>query len=136
MRILILCTGNSCRSQMAEAFLNNMDGITAFSAGTNPSNQVHPFAIKVMKEEGIDMSANKPKHSDSFINHHFDFVITVCDNAKESCPIFTGDVKQQLHIGFEDPDAVEGNEEFVISEFRRIRDEIKIAFTDFTNKNK
>ncbi len=131
MKILILCTGNSCRSQMAEAFLNNMDGIIAFSAGTNPSKRVHPLAIKVMQEEGIDISNNNPKNSDGFISDSFDYVITVCDNAKESCPIFTGDVRKQLHIGFEDPDEVEGSDEFILSEFRRIRDEIKIAFDEF-----
>jgi len=132
MKILILCTGNSCRSQMAEAFLNNMNrGITAHSAGTKPSKQVHPLAVKVMQELGINISDHKPKHSDSFVSDNFDFVITVCDNAKESCPIFIGKVKQQLHIGFEDPDAVEGSEEFVLSEFRRIRDEIKEQFEDF-----
>ena len=135
MKILILCTGNSCRSQMAEAYLNNMQkGITAFSAGTNPSKQVHPLAIKVMLEDGIDISNHQPKNSDLYVSKSFDYVITVCDNAKESCPIFTGDVKQQLHIGFEDPDAVEGSDEFVLSEFRRIRDEIKEQFTEFITK--
>ncbi|MCK5846481.1 MAG: arsenate reductase ArsC [Bacteroidales bacterium] len=135
MTILILCTGNSCRSQMAEAFLNNMEGITAFSAGTNPSKQVHPLAIKVMLEEGIDISKNKPKNSNVFVNDSFDYVITVCDNAKESCPIFTGDVKKQIHMGFEDPDEVKGSSEFILSEFRRIRGEIKTAFIKFIDLN-
>jgi arsenate reductase len=117
---------------MAEAYIRaQSDKIEVYSAGTNPSKRVHPLAIKVMKEDGIDINSHSPKSSDSFINKSFDYVITVCDNAKETCPIFSGDVKHQLHIGFEDPDAVEGSDEFVLSEFRRIRDEIKERFKNF-----
>lgn len=131
-RILILCTGNSCRSQMAEAFLKSFDQeLEVFSAGTNPSNQVHPKAIKVMKECDIDLSNHYPKKVDQFINQSFDFVITVCDNARESCPVFIGKVGKQLHIGFEDPAEAKGTEEVIISEFRRIRDEIKIGLKNF-----
>ncbi|MBX3009301.1 MAG: arsenate reductase ArsC [Melioribacteraceae bacterium] len=131
-KILILCTGNSCRSQMAEGFLKSFDTeLEVFSAGTKPSNQVHPKAVQVMNELGIDLSANYPKHSDNFINEELDYVITVCDNAKEACPVFLGKVGKQLHIGFEDPADATGTEEEVLSVFRRIRDEIKIDFYKF-----
>ncbi|AFN74305.1 Arsenate reductase [Melioribacter roseus P3M-2] len=131
-RILILCTGNSCRSQMAEGFLKSFDpDLEVFSAGTNPSSQVHPNAVKVMKEVGIDLSNNYPKNVDEFINQSFDYVITVCDNAKETCPVFMGKVKHQLHIGFEDPAEATGTEEEILNTFRRIRDEIKRDFYQF-----
>lgn len=131
-RILILCTGNSCRSQMAEGFIKSFDkNLEVFSAGTKPSSQVHPKAIQVMKEVGIDLSENYPKHSDQFINDSFDYVITVCDNAKESCPIFFGKVGKQLHIGFEDPAEATGTEEEILAVFRKVRDEIKRDFFEF-----
>ncbi|MGK9369070.1 arsenate reductase ArsC [Melioribacter sp. Ez-97] len=131
-RILILCTGNSCRSQMAEGFLKSFDPeLEVYSAGTNPSSQVHPNAVKVMKEAGIDLSHNYPKNVDEFINQSFDYVITVCDNAKETCPVFMGKVKHQLHIGFEDPAEATGTEEEILNTFRRIRDEIKRDFYQF-----
>lgn len=131
-RILILCTGNSCRSQMAEGFLNSFDNrLEVFSAGTNPSSRVHPKAIQVMSEIGIDLNKNYPKKVDQFINDPFDFVITVCDNAKETCPVFIGKVGKQLHIGFEDPADATGTEEEILSEFRRIRDKIKKDFFKF-----
>mgnify|MGYP000869691473 FL=1 len=131
-KILILCTGNSCRSQMAEGFLKSFDSeLEVFSAGTNPSSQVHPKAIQVMNEVGIDLSKNFPRHSDQFINEELDYVITVCDNAKETCPIFLGKVGKQLHIGFEDPAEATGTEEDILSVFRRIRNEIKRDFYDF-----
>jgi len=135
-RILVLCTGNSCRSQMAEGFLKSFDSeLEVFSAGTNPSKQVHPKAIQVMKEVGIDLSKNFPKNVDQFLNDAFDFVITVCDNAKETCPVFIGKVGKQLHIGFEDPADATGTEEEIISVFRRIRDEIKNDFYKFYKEN-
>ena len=131
-RILILCTGNSCRSQMAEGFLKFFDSeLDVYSAGTNPSKQVHLKAIQVMKEVGIDLSKNYPKKVDQFLNESFDYVITVCDNAKETCPVFLGRVKNQLHIGFEDPAEATGTEEEIIFEFRKIRDEIKNEFYKF-----
>jgi arsenate reductase len=130
--ILILCTGNSCRSQMAEGFLKSFDSeLEVFSAGTKPSSQVHPKAIQVMSEIGIDLSKNYPKNSDQFINDSFDYVITVCDNARESCPVFIGKVGQQLHIGFEDPAEATGTDEEVVSVFRKVRDEIKRDFYEF-----
>ncbi|MBI9070926.1 MAG: arsenate reductase ArsC [Melioribacteraceae bacterium] len=131
-KILILCTGNSCRSQMAEGFLNTLsENIEAFSAGTKPAEQVNPFAIKAMNEVGIDLSSNKPEHTDAYINESFDYVITVCGNAQENCPVFLGDVKEQLHIGFDDPADATGTDEEIMSEFRRVRDEIERDFKKF-----
>jgi arsenate reductase len=117
---------------MAEGFLKSFDmNLEVFSAGTKPSSQVHPKAIQVMQEVGIDLSKNFPKNSDQFINDSFDYVITVCDNARESCPIFIGKVGKQLHIGFEDPAEATGTDEEVLSVFRKVRDEIKKDFYEF-----
>ena len=135
-KILILCTGNSCRSQMAEGFLKSFDkSLTVYSAGTIPANSVNPMAIKVMKEDGIDISNNYPKSVDQFLNEPFDYVITVCDNAKETCPVFIGKVKHHLHIGFEDPAEAVGTKEEILSVFRKVRDEVKHDFYDFYTKN-
>ena len=129
MRILILCTGNSCRSQMAEGFLRSFDPtLEVYSAGTRPSANVHPKAIAVMKEAGIDLSGAFPKNVDRFTKESFDYVITVCDNAKETCPVFFGKVQHRLHMGFEDPADAVGTEEEVLAIFRRVRDEIKEEF--------
>ena len=104
MRVLILCTGNSCRSQMAEGFIRKFSPADeVVSAGTNPAGEIHPFAIRVMNEFDIDISKQYPKHIDQFLKDSFDYVITVCDEANESCPTFLGDVKNRLHISFEDP---------------------------------
>ncbi len=136
IKILILCTGNSCRSQMAEGFLKSFDpALEVYSAGTAPSEGVHPLTVKVMKETGIDISEGYPKNADEFINMDFDYVITVCDNAKEVCPIFAGNVKHRLHIGFEDPAEATGTEE-VLKVFRKVRDEIERDFADFYKKIK
>lgn len=135
-KILILCTGNSCRSQMAEGFLRSFDPtLKVYSAGTAPSKAVHPKAIEVMKEVKIDLKGQKPKHVKQFLDEEFDYVITVCGGAKESCPVFTGKVKEQLHIGFDDPDKVTGNDVEVYTEFKRIRDEIKRDFYNFYRKS-
>ena len=132
MKILILCTGNSCRSQMAEGFLKSFNpDFEVYSAGTYPSTIVHPKAIKVMNEVGIDLSKNYPKSVNQFLKESFDYVITVCDNAKETCPIFIGNVGKQLHIGFEDPAEALGTEEVILSVFRKVRDEIKKEFYEF-----
>ncbi|MEY1638812.1 arsenate reductase ArsC [Tenuifilum osseticum] len=132
-RILILCTGNSCRSQMAEGFLKSFDKqLTVESAGTEPAIQVNPNAVKVMAEVGIDISKNKPKLVDQFIGQEWDYVITVCDNAKETCPAFLGNVKHRLHIGFEDPAEAKGTPEEVLAVFRKVRDQIKDRFSEFT----
>ncbi len=131
-KVLILCTGNSCRSQMAEGFLKSFDSaLEVYSAGTAPSGRVHPKAVQVMQEVGIDLSKNHPKNVDQFLDMPFDYVITVCDHAKETCPVFTGQVKHRLHIGFEDPAEAIGTEEEILSVFRRVRDEIKDAFQQF-----
>lgn len=136
MKILILCTGNSCRSQMAEGFLKAFDkNLEVHSAGTEPSGAVHPKAIQAMHELGIDINSNFPKSVTNFLDQEFDHVITVCGGAKESCPMFTGKVKNQIHIGFEDPADATGTDEEITCEFRRIRDEILRDFFAFYNKN-
>lgn len=132
MRILVLCTGNSCRSQMAEAFLRSFDSqLDVFSAGTKPASQVHPKAIEVMKERGIDLSSHQPKMVDQSLGESFDYVITVCDHAKETCPVFVGRVTQRLHFGFDDPAEAKGTEEEILAQFRRVRDEIENKFRAF-----
>jgi arsenate reductase (thioredoxin) len=124
-RILILCTGNSARSQMAEGLLRHDAGdrYEVFSAGTKPTS-VRPEAIAVMRELGIDISGHRSKSVDEFTGQNFDYVLTVCDNAKESCPIFPG-AAAMLHHNFEDPAAWQGSEEERLSVFRRVRDEIR-----------
>lgn len=132
MKILILCTGNSCRSQMAEGYLKEFDSkLEVHSAGTAPSHEVHPKAVVVMQEIGIDLSTNYPKKVDEFLEQEFDYVISVCGGAKESCPTFSGKVKHHKHIGFDDPADAIGTEEEIYNEFRRIRDEIKRDFHAF-----
>jgi arsenate reductase (thioredoxin) len=134
--ILILCTGNSCRSQMAEGFLRSFDtSLEVYSAGTKPAAAVHPHAVKVMREEWIDISLNKPKSVDEFLQRHFDYVITVCDSANESCPVFTGKVEHRIHLGFDDPAEAKGTKEEQLAVFRRVRDEINIGFRKFYNEN-
>lgn len=134
MKVLILCTGNSCRSQMAHGFLQSFDkDLTVRSAGTEPASQVNQKAVKVMKEVGIDISHHTPKMVDQYINEEWDYVITVCDHANETCPAFFGKVKHRLHIGFEDPSHAVGTDEFIRSEFIRVRDEIKEGFWKFYN---
>ena len=135
-KILVLCTGNSCRSQMAEGFLKSFDSnLEAYSAGTNPSSRVHPKAIQVMKEAGIDIGKNFPKNVEQFLNESFDYVITVCDNAKETCPVFVGKVTNRLHMGFEDPAEATGTEQEILSVFRKVRNEIKKEFYEFYKEN-
>lgn len=135
-RILILCTGNSCRSQMAEGFLKSFDSkLEVFSAGTNPAVKVSSEAIEVMNEIGIDISNGTPENVEKYLAAPFDFVITVCDNAKETCPVFIGNVKAHHHIGFEDPADAVGTEEEVLAVFRKVRDEIKKDFQTFYFKN-
>jgi len=124
--VLILCTGNSARSQMAEGLLKHIggDGLIVRSAGTEPSS-VRPEAIKAMAEIGIDISRNRSKSVDEFVDQEFDYVMTVCDNAKENCPYFPAKTKL-IHQSFEDPATAEGNEESRLKAFRRVRDEIEI----------
>ena len=129
MKILILCTGNSCRSQMAHGLLQSFDpNITVRSAGTEPAKQVNQKAVKAMQEIGVDISHHTPKMVDQYLSEEWDYVITVCDHANETCPAFFGKVKHRLHIGFEDPSHAVGTDEFIWSEFIRVRDEIKEGF--------
>jgi len=130
-RVLILCTGNSARSQMAEGLLRRDAGerLTVESAGTKPST-VRPEAIAVMKEVGIDITSHRSKHVDEFGGQDFDYVLTVCDNAKEGCPVFFGKATR-LHHNFNDPAAVEGSEEKRLEEFRRVRDELRAYLKSF-----
>ncbi len=124
-RIIFICTHNSARSQMAEGILRALYGerFEVFSAGTEPKD-VNPFAIKVMEEIGIDISKQRAKSVKEFLGEEFDLVVTVCDHAKESCPFFPGG-KIYAHKGFEDPSQFRGDEEEILSAFRRVRDEIK-----------
>ena len=132
MKILILCTGNSCRSQMAHGFLQSFDSrLEVYSAGTKPAEKVNPMAVKVMNEMGIDLSSHSPKSVNLYTGQEWDYVITVCGGASESCPMFTGKVKNRLHIGFDDPSEATGTPEFINWEFHRVRDEIKARFYDF-----
>ena len=136
MKILILCTGNTCRSQMAEGYLRSLDpSLELYSAGTEPGEQVHPLAVKVMQEKGIDINDGVPKTVEKFIDDSFDYVITVCDEAREMCPVFTGEVRHRLHIGFDDPAEATGTEEEVLAVFRRVRDEIFRDFGRFHSEN-
>ena len=132
-KTLILCTGNSCRSHMAEGILRDVAGdlFEVFSAGSKPAGYVHPLAIEVLNEIGIDISGEHPKSVDQFIGEEFDYVVTVCDGAREVCPVFTGKVMHRLHIGFEDPSDHEGPEEEVLPIYRKVRDQIRDRFLRF-----
>jgi len=135
IKVLILCTGNSCRSQMAHGFLQSFDkSIIVCSAGTEASGKLNQQAVAVMKEVGIDISHHSSDSVDLYLKEEWDYVITVCGGANEVCPTFIGKVKHRLHIGFDDPSHAVGSEEFIWSEFRRVRDEIKIKFYDFFKK--
>ncbi len=144
MKILIICTGNTCRSQMAEGFLKSFDkDMEVYSAGTNAESIVNPYAVKVMTEkamptgrQGIDISKQIPKNVDLFLKENFDYVITVCDDAKETCPVFTGNVKHRLHINFEDPATATGSDEEKLAVYRKVRDQIEKEFRNFVSKLK
>jgi arsenate reductase len=121
---------------MAHGFLKSFDkNLEVFSAGTEPAPQVNQKAVKVMFEAGIDISFHKPEHVDKYLNEEWDYVITVCDNANETCPLFIGKVKNRMHIGFEDPSHATGTDDFIWGEFRRVRDEIKKQFYKFYSEN-
>jgi len=129
MKVLILCTGNSCRSQMAHGFLQSFDkNISVFSAGTQASGKLNQKAVAAMKDAGIDISHHTSDSVDKFLKDEWDYVITVCGGANEECPAFFGKVKHRLHMGFDDPSHAVGTEEFIWSEFIRVRDEIKEGF--------
>jgi arsenate reductase len=134
-RILVLCTGNSARSQMGEGILRSLDsGLEVFSAGTQPAARVNPYAIRVMQEIGVDISQGKPKSVSQFVSQPFDYVITVCDDADKDCPVFTGRVGKRVHIGFTDPAKATGSDEHVVSVFRQVRDQIRTKFGEFYKK--
>jgi arsenate reductase len=121
---------------MAHGYLQSFDKSDEIhSAGTHPGSEVNANAIKVMAETGIDISKHFPKNVEKYINDHWDYVITVCDDANETCPIFPGIVKHRMHMGFQDPSKATGSEDYVMNEFRRVRDEIKFAFYDFYLRN-
>ena len=127
--VLILCTGNSCRSHLAEGILRQAAGdlFDVQSAGSNPAGYVHPKAIRVMKEIGIDISGHCSKHMNEFLSRKVDTVITVCGHADQACPMFPGQV-HRFHWGFDDPAHAKGTDEEVLSVFRRVRDQIKLVF--------
>ncbi len=127
--VLILCTGNSCRSHMAEGILRAAAGdlIEVHSAGSKPAGYVHPKAIQVLQEIGLDLSAHTSKHMNDFLNRNITTVITVCGNADQACPIYPGQVNRH-HWGFDDPAHATGTEEEILQQFRRVRDEIKLVF--------
>jgi len=129
MKILILCTGNSCRSQMAHGFLQSFDkDLTVRSAGTEATGKLNQQAVEVMKEAGVDISHHTSDSVNMYLNEDWDYVITVCGGANENCPFFPGKVEHRLHIGFDDPSHAVGTSEFILSEFHRVRDEIKQQF--------
>ncbi|MBE0504413.1 MAG: arsenate reductase ArsC [Desulfuromonadales bacterium] len=130
-RALFLCTHNSCRSQMAEGLINHFlgDRYQAFSAGTE-ATRVNPRAIKVIQELGIAMSGHRSKTLDEFDQERFDYVITLCGDAHERCPLFFGGV-ERLHMGFHDPSTASGGEEEILAEFRKVRDEIKETLVEY-----
>jgi arsenate reductase len=132
MRILILCTGNSARSQMAEGLMKSFDpALDVHSAGTRPAARVHPAAVEAMHGIGIDISANYPKSVERYLGEPFDFVITVCDHANETCPVFTGRVRRRMHIGFEDPACAAGSKQDVLAAFCKVRDQIADRLREF-----
>ncbi len=135
-RILILCTGNSCRSQMAHGFLLSFDkSLKVCSAGTEASGKLNEKAVTVMNEIGIDISHHTSDSVDLYLGEEWDYVITVCGGANEACPAFIGKVKHRLHIGFDDPSHAVGSEEFIHSEFIRVRNEIREGFYEFYERN-
>ena len=132
--VLVLCTGNSCRSHIAEAILRAAakDIFEVHSAGSNPAGFVHPKAVAVMKEIGIDISNHSSKHMNDFLKRDVHTVITVCGNADQACPSFPGELKR-YHWGFDDPAKAEGSDEEVLDVFRRVRDEIKLVFEAYAS---
>jgi arsenate reductase len=132
MKILILCTENSCRSQMAHGFLQSFDPrLHVASAGTQPADRVNVQAVAVMKEAGGDISHHFPVHVNQYLGEEWDFVITVCDGAHESCPAFIGKVRSRLHLGFDDPSEEAGSAQHVMEKFHKVRDAIKAGFHAF-----
>jgi len=136
MKILILCTGNSCRSQMAHGFLQSLDeNLHVRSGGTEPADRINLKAVEVMADLGIDISHHAPHLVDEYLDEEWDYVITVCDHANETCPAFFGRVNHRLHLGFEDPSNATGTPEFIHGEYLRIRDLIRETFLQFYDDN-
>ena len=134
-RILILCTGNSARSQMTEGFLRSFDQtLDVYSAGTQPAARINPFAVAAMKEVGIDISGGKPKSVSQYTGDSFDYVVTVCDDADKNCPNFRGKVGKRMHIGFPDPAKATGTDAEKLAVFRKVRDDIRTKFRDLYEK--
>ena len=134
-RILVLCTGNSARSQMAAGFLHSFDSnLQVLSAGTAPAPRINPYAVRAMNELGIDISKGTPKNVSQFTDQSFDYVITICDDADKNCPLFHGKVGKRLHIGFPDPATATGSENEIMAVFRDVRDQIKERFSEFYTK--
>lgn len=134
MNVLILCTGNSCRSQMAEAFLRRLrPDWTVVSAGTEPAPEVHPLAVQVMAEKGLDLSAHRPQPVEEFLGLPLDWLITVCGGAQEACPSFAAPVAHRVHLGFDDPAKFEGTLEERLDGFRRVRDQIEARFAQWAD---
>jgi arsenate reductase len=134
-RVIFLCTGNSCRSQMAEGWLRHLgDGaFEVFSAGTHPAGK-NPLALRAMEEVGVYIAGQESENIDKYVEQPFDYVITVCDRAKETCPVFPGG-DRQLHWSFDDPAAAQGTDEERLPEFRRVRDEIRGRIEQFLEKS-
>jgi arsenate reductase (thioredoxin) len=129
MKILILSTGNSCRGPMAQGYLQSFDKrLEVYSAGTEPSSRVHPIAGDVMKKAGIDISKNKPVAVSEYLASDWDYVITVCSKANDTCPGFTGRVRHRMHIGFDDPSEFKASYVEILNEFYRVRNDIREEF--------
>ena len=143
VKVLVLCTGNTCRSQMAHGFFSSFDkNLQVYSGGVEPAEKINPKAVEVMAELGIDISDHTPHDVREYLDEKWDYVITVCDHAHETCPVFNGEVVSQMHIGFDDPSHATGTPEFIDSEYHRVRDEIgtrmralyEFMLTDQNNK--
>ena len=129
MKILILCTGNSCRSQMAHGFMQSFDSrMQVESAGTKAAGKLNAGAVKAMAEIGIDISQHSSDQVEKYLNEEWDYVITVCGGANETCPAFMGKVKHRIHLGFDDPGHAVGTQEFIECEFQRVREQIREGF--------
>jgi arsenate reductase len=135
MKILILCTGNSCRSQMAHGYLQSLDPVLKVrSAGTEAAGKLNDNAVKVMLLDRIDISHHTSDSVDKYLTEEWDYVITVCGGANEVCPTFIGNVKNRLHMGYDDPSYAKGSDDYIWSEFIRVRNEIKDGFTRLYNE--
>lgn len=143
VKVLVLCTGNTCRSQMAHGFFSSFDkNLQVYSGGVEPAEKINPKAVEVMAELGIDISDHTPHDVREYLDEKWDYVITVCDHAYQTCPVFNGEVLCQMHIGFDDPSHATGTPEFIDSEYHRVRDEIgtrmralyEFMLTDQNNK--